>query len=52
MTESADTAVLRHDWRADEVQALFALPFADLIYRAQSAHRAHTPGKLLIVSYK
>ena len=41
MTESADTAVLRHDWRADEVQALFALPFADLIYRAQSAHRAH-----------
>lgn len=41
MTEPAGAAVLRHDWRSDEVQALFALPFADLIYRAQSAHRAH-----------
>lgn len=28
-------------WRADEVEALFKLPFNDLIYRAQQAHRQH-----------
>jgi biotin synthase len=32
---------LRHDWRLDEVQALFALPFMDLIHKAQSIHRSH-----------
>ncbi len=34
-----DVAVLRHDWRLDEVEALFALPFNDLLFRAQSVHR-------------
>lgn len=28
-------------WRTEEIEALFALPFNDLIYRAQEAHRAH-----------
>ncbi|MHB8846983.1 MAG: biotin synthase BioB [Burkholderiales bacterium] len=28
-------------WRVAEVEALFALPFNDLIYRAQQVHRAH-----------
>lgn len=32
---------LRHDWRLEEVQALFDLPFIDLIYKAQSIHREH-----------
>ncbi|QSA98774.1 biotin synthase BioB [Methylococcus sp. EFPC2] len=32
---------LRHDWRLDEIQALFALPFNDLVFRAQSVHRAY-----------
>jgi biotin synthase len=32
---------LRHDWHPDEVQALFALPFIDLIFKAQSIHREH-----------
>src|SRR5882724_12268683 len=32
---------VRHDWRLAEVQALFALPFTDLILRAQRLHRAH-----------
>src|SRR6267378_6881224 len=32
---------IRHDWRLVEVQALFALPFTDLILRAQRLHRAH-----------
>jgi biotin synthase len=31
----------RHDWRREEVEALFALPFNDLLFRAQSAHRAN-----------
>src|SRR5579863_3532452 len=30
----------RHDWTPDEAEALFALPFNDLIYRAQRVHRA------------
>jgi biotin synthase len=32
---------IRHDWRLDEVQALFALPFNDLVFKAQSLHRKH-----------
>ncbi len=31
---------VRHDWSRAEIAALFDLPFADLIYRAQSVHRA------------
>ena len=29
----------RHTWTRDEVEALFALPFNDLIFQAQSVHR-------------
>jgi len=32
---------IRHDWTRAEAEALFALPFADLIHRAQLAHRAY-----------
>ena len=32
---------LRHDWSLDEIHALFALPFNDLLYRAQTLHRAN-----------
>jgi biotin synthase len=35
---------VRHDWTIVEVEALFALPFGDLMFRAQSVHRAnHAP---------
>jgi biotin synthase len=37
MTEHA----VRHDWSIEEVEKLFALPFQDLLFRAQSAHREH-----------
>src|SRR5437660_11899005 len=37
----SDSDPIRHDWSLDEVRALFALPFADLILRAQRAHHAH-----------
>jgi biotin synthase len=30
---------IRHDWSEAEVQALFALPFSDLLFRAQTLHR-------------
>src|SRR5262245_62683343 len=32
---------IRNDWTLEEVRALFALPFADLMFAAQQAHRAH-----------
>ncbi len=32
---------VRHDWRHEELHALFALPFPDLIYEAQRVHRRH-----------
>ncbi|WKJ88843.1 biotin synthase BioB [Methylomonas montana] len=32
-------ATIRHDWQLNEVEALLALPFNDLIYQAQSVHR-------------
>jgi len=33
--------MIRHDWSAAEVRALHDLPLLDLVYRAQTAHRAH-----------
>lgn len=30
---------IRHDWRADEIEAIFNLPFNDLLFKAQSVHR-------------
>lgn len=35
--------VLRHDWRIEEAEALFALPFNDLLFQAQTVHRRHFP---------
>ncbi|WP_269077889.1 biotin synthase BioB [Endozoicomonas montiporae] len=36
---SLELPVVRHDWNRAEVEALFALPFNDLMYRAQQTHR-------------
>lgn len=32
---------MRYDWTVKEIEALFELPFNDLMFRAQQAHRAH-----------
>jgi biotin synthase len=32
---------LRHDWTREQVHALFALPFPDLMFRAALVHREH-----------
>jgi biotin synthase len=34
-------ADLRHDWSAEEIGALYALPFNDLIFLAATVHRTH-----------
>ncbi len=41
---------IRHDWSVAEVEALFALPFNDLIFRAQTVHRAHFPANQVQLS--
>lgn len=38
---AAATAEIRHDWTKAEAEALFALPFNDLIYRAHTLFRKH-----------
>ena len=37
----AFSAAARHDWSRVEVRALFDLSFPDLMFRAQTVHRAH-----------
>jgi biotin synthase len=32
---------IRHDWTREQVEALFALPFNDLLFRAQTVHRQY-----------
>lgn len=34
-----DVTVIRNDWQLDEVKALYALPFNDLLFKAQMIHR-------------
>lgn len=47
LTSFTDTQTLaglgriRHDWQLDEIETLFALPFNDLLFRAQQVHREH-----------
>ena len=33
--------ILRHDWSLEEIESLLDQPFNDLIFRAQTIHRAH-----------
>src|SRR5262245_32907471 len=46
---SGDFAV-RSDWSRAEVEALFALPFNELLFRAQSVHRQHFDANTVQVS--
>lgn len=41
---------VRHDWTLDDVIALFRLPFNDLLYRAQTVHRAHFDANAVQIS--
>ena len=35
------TPSLRHDWTTSEIETIYTSPLPDLIFRAQSIHRAH-----------
>ncbi|WP_088328641.1 biotin synthase BioB [Lacimicrobium sp. SS2-24] len=35
------SAEIRHDWNKEQVRELFALPFNDLLFKAQMVHRQH-----------
>ncbi|MEZ5465989.1 MAG: biotin synthase BioB [Lysobacteraceae bacterium] len=38
---AANSPEIRHDWRREEIEALFDLPFNELLFRAQVVHREH-----------
>src|SRR5262245_34439326 len=38
---AAMSGTVRHNWTREEVGALFALPFPELMFRAQAVHRRH-----------
>ncbi len=45
--EFAAAGAVRREWRLAEVEALFELPFMDLLFRAQQVHRAfHAPNRV------
>ena len=50
MSATAYPADPRHDWTRAEVLALLALPFSDLVTRAQGVHRAHHDANAVQVS--
>src|SRR6201999_1098914 len=39
--DTASLGAVRHDWSLPEVEALFALPFMDLVFHAQRVHREY-----------
>ena len=39
MGNASDAGALRHDWSRQDAEALFALPFNDLLFRAHAVHR-------------
>ena len=48
MTPSSDSPpaagsrpALRHDWTVAEIEAIYTAPLPDLVFRAQTVHRAH-----------
>src|SRR4051812_45542388 len=41
---------IRHDWTRGEVRALFELPFADLLFEAQTTHRRHFDPRVVQVA--
>ena len=48
---SSTVSTISHDWQADEVLALYALPFNDLLFKAQTIHRENfNPNEVQISS--
>ncbi len=49
-TEEFSSLSPRHDWSRDEIAALFALPFSELVFRAQAIHRANFDAREVQIS--
>jgi biotin synthase len=47
---SSAQTLIRHDWSVAEIEQLFALPFGDLMFRAQEIHRANHPANAVQMS--
>lgn len=41
---------IRHDWTAEEIEALLTLPLLDLLYQAQTIHRRHQDDTVQLAS--
>ena len=49
--EEQTATLIRHDWRKEEVEAVLAQPFNDLVFQAQAIHRTYfDPNELQISS--
>jgi biotin synthase len=49
LSPRAPLGLVRNDWTREEIRALFALPFPELMFEAQRIHRAHfDPGEVQI----
>ena len=45
--QTIPVAHLRHDWNREEVAAIYATPLPELVYKAQTLHRAfHAPDRV------
>ncbi len=40
-TDASLAAPTRHDWTVSDIEAIYAAPLPDLVFRAQTIHRAH-----------
>jgi biotin synthase len=38
---ASSSAALRHDWTVADIEAIYTAPLPDLVFRAQTVHRAH-----------
>ena len=50
LPDLARLGAVRNDWTLDEARAVFAAPFADLMFHAQRVHRDHFPPNRVQVS--
>ncbi len=39
--------MVKHDWKLEEIEAIYSQPFPDLIYQAQTIHRENFPAHLV-----
>ena len=50
LSDSTSKSPMRHNWSLEEILALFSLPFAELMFRAQNVHRHYFDPRNIQVS--